>query len=287
MQKIELCFSGKGELEIVIPKIIHYCWFGKNQKPDLVNRCIDTWRKFCPDWEIVEWNESNVDINYSPYVREAYESKKWAFVSDVVRLDVVLRFGGIYLDTDVELKAPIDELLIYDSFFAYESNRNINTGIGFGAIKGHLYVAAMLKCYSNKSFIINGKMCVDPCPALNTEALLDVEKRFMRNGIKQFIDNNYILSAEEYSNYAFHHEAKSWVAGEKWVRKKAYKDTRIKRYLRDSKRFEFVEKHFSKKIVAIYTFLVYDFLEVEKRYYIRRFINKLKEKNEYDKRMYL
>lgn len=262
----------------MIPKIIHYCWFGGNQKTDIVNRCIDSWHKFCPDWEIIEWNESNVNINCYHYVKEAYDSKKWAFVSDVVRLNVVLQLGGVYLDTDVELKKSLDELLKYDSFFAYESERNINTGIGFGAVKGHLYVASMLECYVNKNFIVNGKLCMEPCPALNTESLLNVESQFARNGMKQIIDNNCILSAEEYSNYAFHHGAKSWVDGEKWVRKKDYKDTRLKKYLRDPKRFVFIEKYFNRKIVDIYTFFAYDFLEVGMTYYIKRIFNKLMER---------
>lgn len=78
----------------MIPKIIHYCWFGGNEKPDIVKRCIDSWYKFCPDWEIVEWNETNFDINAVPYMKEAYEQGKWAFVSDVARLLIVYQSGG-------------------------------------------------------------------------------------------------------------------------------------------------------------------------------------------------
>lgn len=89
----------------MIPKKIHYCWFGGNPKSDLILTCIKSWKNFCPDYEIIEWNENNWDINYNQYTREAYQAKKWAFVSDVARLDIVYRYGGLYLDTDVELKA--------------------------------------------------------------------------------------------------------------------------------------------------------------------------------------
>ena len=98
-------------------KKIHYCWFGGNQKSDLILKCIDSWKKFMPDYEIIEWNESNFDINCNTYVKEAYNSKKWAFVSDYVRLWVIYNFGGIYFDTDVELINNIDDLLDCNAFF--------------------------------------------------------------------------------------------------------------------------------------------------------------------------
>lgn len=78
----------------MIPKIIHYCWFGGNEKPDIIKKCIESWKKFCPDWEIKEWNETNFDVNAVPYMKEAYEMKKWAFVSDIARLLIVYQSGG-------------------------------------------------------------------------------------------------------------------------------------------------------------------------------------------------
>lgn len=83
----------------MIPKIIHYCWFGGNPKSNLIKQCIDSWKKYCPDYQIIEWNESNFDINCNPYVKAAYEDKKWAFVSDYARLYIVYNRGGGYIST--------------------------------------------------------------------------------------------------------------------------------------------------------------------------------------------
>ena len=98
-------------MEQKIPKIIHYCWFGGNPLPDIVQKCIESWKKYCPDYEIIKWDESNFDVNCCDYAKEAYEAKKWAFVSDYCRFYVLNKQGGIYLDTDVELIKPIDNLL--------------------------------------------------------------------------------------------------------------------------------------------------------------------------------
>lgn len=95
----------------MIPKVIHYCWFGGKEKPELVKKCIDSWKKYCPDWEIYEWNETNFDISLVVYMKEAYEMKKWAFVSDVARLMIIYLNGGVYLDTDVELTGSIETWL--------------------------------------------------------------------------------------------------------------------------------------------------------------------------------
>ena len=102
----------------MIPKVIHYCWFGGNPLPDEAKRCIDSWKKYCPDYKIIEWNESNYDVNSNEYMKAAYNEKKWAFVSDYARVDVVYRYGGIYMDTDVELIKPLDKFL-YQSPYQY------------------------------------------------------------------------------------------------------------------------------------------------------------------------
>ena len=99
---------------MAIPKKIHYCWFGRNEIPEKTLRCIESWKKYCPDYEIIQWNEDNYDINKIPYMKDAYKEKKWAFVSDYARLDVIYQYGGIYLDTDVELVNSLDDLLEYD-----------------------------------------------------------------------------------------------------------------------------------------------------------------------------
>ncbi|MBR4241618.1 MAG: hypothetical protein IKR97_05300, partial [Eubacterium sp.] len=104
----------------MIPKKIHYCWFGGNPLPDSVLKCIESWKHFCPDYEIIQWNEENYDINKFQYAKEAHDAKKWAFVSDLARLDIVYNEGGIYLDTDVELIRSLDSLLDNKCFLAIE-----------------------------------------------------------------------------------------------------------------------------------------------------------------------
>lgn len=258
----------------MIPKIIHYCWFGNSPKPEIVKECIESWHKYCPDWQIKEWNEKNLDVMAIPYMNEAYKSKKWAFVSDVARLLVIYREGGIYLDTDVELLAPIDSWLDSDAFYAFESNRNIASGLGFGAVKRHASVEAMLKYYEKKHFIVNGKPKMVPCPDGNTEALKTLYPVFKRDGTSQKFEGVKVLSAADYLSKAVHHGAMSWVKGAE-KRKKPYRETRLKTYLRDSRVFDFLEKYCGKRTVKIYTFLAYDFLEMGITYYIKRLLKRL------------
>lgn len=113
----------------MIPKKIHYCWFGRGQKPELAKRCIASWKKYCPDYEIKEWNEDNFDLDLYPYVREAYDNRKFAFVTDVVRLYALLKEGGIYMDTDVEVLKPLDSLCKYDAVSGFETESRIPTGL--------------------------------------------------------------------------------------------------------------------------------------------------------------
>lgn len=109
----------------MIPKIIHYCWFGGTEKSPLIKKCIQTWRDVMPDYEIKEWNEKNFDINTVPFVKEAYESRKWAFVADYVRLYAMYHDGGVYLDTDVKVLKKFDEFLKYSFFTCQESHPDI------------------------------------------------------------------------------------------------------------------------------------------------------------------
>ena len=110
-------------------RIIHYCWFGGNNKTDIILKCIESWKKYFPEWEIKEWNESNFDIRHNLYVSQAYDSKKWAFVSDYVRFWALEKYGGLYFDTDVEVIRPFNDLLENDAFAGFETDKYINPGL--------------------------------------------------------------------------------------------------------------------------------------------------------------
>lgn len=158
----------------MIPKKIHYCWFGRGQKPKLAEKCIASWKKYCPDYEIIEWNEDNFDINMNPYTKMCYEQKKFAFLSDYVRLWVVYNNGGIYFDTDVELIKKPDFLLENQAFFGFEQspqnpkNAQNNTGLAFGSVATGLALKVMLAEYDP---LLDGLHGVIGCPKLNTDAL--------------------------------------------------------------------------------------------------------------------
>lgn len=155
-----------------IPKIIHYFWFGNKQKPKLIARCIASWKKFCPDYEIIEWNEKNFNVSICDYTKEAYEEKKWAFVSDYARLWVIYQYGGIYLDTDVELIKSLDEVLKNEVFFASEDNNSVSSGLGFGAKKHNPLVKYLLNEYESIHFKrSDGSLDLTPCPVRQTNRL--------------------------------------------------------------------------------------------------------------------
>jgi len=139
-----------------IPKIIHYCWFGKNPLSELAIKCIETWKKYCPDYEIKRWDESNFDIESNEYVKEAWDSKKWAFVADCARLNALFNFGGIYMDTDVELIKNLDGFLKHKAFFGFENDERISTAT-IGSFKENPYFKLLLHYYDNRKFIMPDK----------------------------------------------------------------------------------------------------------------------------------
>ena len=161
----------------MIPKIIHYFWIGGNPKPESVLYCIESWKKYCPDYEIIEWNESNYDFTKNEYMYQAYQAKKWGFVPDYARLDVVYQHGGIYFDTDVELIKKPDHLLENMAFFGFDRARDIskNTvacGLGFGAEQKHPILKDMMDMYSGVLFLKqDGSLDQTPSPIYTTECL--------------------------------------------------------------------------------------------------------------------
>lgn len=136
-----------------IPKIIHYCWFGGKEKPKLAEKCIKSWKKFCPDYQIIEWNEGNFDISAAPlYVRQAYEAGRWAFVTDYVRLKAMTEMGGIYMDTDVEVIKPLDPYLKHEAFAGFEHETRIQTGL-LACQKGFPLFKDFMAYYDTASFL--------------------------------------------------------------------------------------------------------------------------------------
>lgn len=207
----------------MIPKIIHYCWFGHGEKPRLAQKCISSWQEQCPDFEIIEWNEENFEIDKYPYAKFCYENKKWAFLSDFVRLEVICQYGGVYFDTDVELVKPLDELLEYEAFFGFEDDKHVATGLGFGAVPGHITVKNMRQQYMNMETDEKGEYLLVTCPALNTEAVLPLGVQL--NGKVQVVEDAIFLPREYLNPYddptgklrktqntiAIHWYAKSWL----------------------------------------------------------------------------
>lgn len=146
----------------MIPKVIHYCWFGGNPLPPLAEKCIASWRKYLPDYEIRRWDEENFDVNAIPYTSQAYEAKKYAFVSDYARFWILNQHGGIYFDTDVEIIAPVDSIIAAGPFMGCENasrpgepaaSLGVNPGLGMGASAHARLCEEILDIYSRKSFI--------------------------------------------------------------------------------------------------------------------------------------
>ena len=190
----------------MIPKILHYCWFGGNVLPDSVIKLKKTWKKYCPDYEIKEWNETNFDVRENVYCKEAYEAHKWAFVSDYVRLKVLHEFGGFYLDTDVEVLKSLDPLRKYNAVSGFESDHFIPTGT-MAAVPNNEWIALLLHDYDNRHF---KKEDGSYDLTTNVEVITRLTKESYHlklNGEKVVFGNNIALLPFDYLC------AKSWKTG--------------------------------------------------------------------------
>lgn len=205
----------------MIPKKIHYCWFGKNKIPHKFQKFIKGWKKKCPDYEIILWNENNYDLSVNKYVKEAAKCQKWAFVSDFARIDLIERFGGIYLDTDVELLKNFDDLLDNEGFCGFECSDYINFGLGFGAVEHNPLLIEIKNYYETLTFKPNFEEN-ETCPQIQTKFFK--KHGLIQNRENQEIEHFKIFSTEYFcpknynsiydnlteNSYSIHHFYASW-----------------------------------------------------------------------------
>lgn len=223
----ETLIHSRMKKEIQIPKIIHYCWFGGNPVPEKEQMCIDSWKKMCPDYEIIRWTEDNYDVHKNRYMGQAYDTRKWGFVVDFARLDLVTTYGGVYLDADVELIQPLDELLKFKAFAGYESKNYVAFGLGFGSVKNHKIMEANKEVYEKIMFShSDGSLNLTASPVIQTDTLK--EFGFRPDGHFQMIEDMAILPPEflcgmnvstrmlelTHNTHAIHHYSASWMTDE-------------------------------------------------------------------------
>lgn len=208
----------------IIPKTIHYIWFGGNPLGEKELACIESWKKFCPDYEIVRWDESNFDVRANQYCSEAYDAKKWAFVSDYARLWVLVNHGGIYMDTDVEVVKPLDRFLIHEAFSGFESNCDILTGL-MSCRCGFPLFADLLHDYDDRAFV-RGDGSLDTTTNVTAITKACLKRGFVPNNKYQVIDGFALYPSDWFcpkdhdsglmhlteNTHAIHHFAGSWLS---------------------------------------------------------------------------
>lgn len=222
-----------------IPKVIHYCWFGKNPLPKSAEKCINSWKKYCPDYKIIRWDEDNFDVNCNEYCKFAYENKKWAFLSDYARLKVVYENGGIYLDTDVELLKPLDKLLENGAYMGFQDEEYVATGLGFAAEAGHPFIEENMRYYE----ALTDFGTLRACPIITTELLSAHEITATNGGIAEaaglkLYPPEYLSPKDERSGitvktkntYSIHHYDASWF-------EKSWKENQLKRWKEEKRRY--------------------------------------------------
>ena len=205
----------------MIPKIIHYIWFGRGPKSELIQKCIHSWQLYMPEYKIIEWNEDNYILNFA-YEKEAMEHKKYAFVSDVARLRIIAEYGGIYLDTDVELIRSLEPLLEQGGFLGFERKNSVNTGLGIAAPPGDETIKRLLAEYESIHFSTEDGIDQTACPVRNTQGLKKLG--LIPNNTKQRIGNIIVYPNDYFcpldydsgklrlteNTFAIHHYGYSW-----------------------------------------------------------------------------
>ena len=228
----------------MIPKIIHYCWFGRGALSELAQKCIASWKKYLPDYEIKEWNEDNFDVNIIPYTAEAYQAKKYAFVSDYARFWILYKYGGVYFDTDVEVIRPMDDIIERGNFMGFETDpkpqlkadASVNPGLGMGVAPGLGIIKKMLDYYEGRHFeFIPGGIGQLTIVHIATEVLRKAGLK-QQQGIQQ-VDDMWIYPAEYFcpinlktgrihvrpNTRTIHHYAGTWqdkhFSFKEWIKK--------------------------------------------------------------------
>lgn len=218
----------------MIPKVIHYCWFGGKPLPNTVKKLITNWKEVCPEYKVIQWDESNFDVMQNDFIAEAYKNKSWAFVSDYARLKILYDNGGIYLDTDVELLKDFD-FLLDSNFFACISQKEhlCNTGLGFGAEKGCQVLRRMLNVYDNLKFDPKNKDRI-ACPIVqdpiirefgyeNTDNVVSINgltilpPRYM-DPLSPGMSTNLLCE----DTISIHHYSATWTSGKNRVKRKLF-----------------------------------------------------------------
>lgn len=218
---------------MAIPKKIHYCWFGDKPKPESVQRCIASWKKHCPDYEIIEWSEKNFDVSINKYCKQAYDKKVWGFVPDYIRVWIIYNYGGIYLDTDVQILRSFDSLLSNRAFAGFELNSSedpsegafVNFGQGFGAEPHNPIIKAHMDVYEDVDFVLeDGSLNKIPSPKYTTALLVRYGLDRKRNEIQNL--GEIIVYPQEYfcpkdyytgeihktaNTFSIHHYDASWL----------------------------------------------------------------------------
>lgn len=215
-----------------IPRIIHYVWLGNKPKPRKIEKCIASWERFCPDYKIIEWNEQNFDVNSHPFLKEAYDAGNYAFASDIIRLMVLIKHGGIYVDADVEFIKSIDPLLqVNDSFVGFETDEYVNSGQMLGATPNNQLIKEHLDLYDDLSFKDCDNIHNIACPILFTQLLK--KHGLVCDGTEQRVAFLHVYPADYFNpfevrtgkmkktenSYSIHWSAHSWVSMNKIAKK--------------------------------------------------------------------
>ncbi len=217
----------------MIPKKIHYVWVGGKEKPSSIKKCLKTWRKYLNDYEIVEWNEGNFDINKHPFVKAAYNAKKWAFVSDYIRAYVIYNEGGIYLDTDNSVLKKLDDLLDNRAFVGFE-NCDYPFTACFGAEKHHPFVKKLLDYYDSVDFAFDKD---NQFENVNTKIASQIlikefgckpnnEEQLLKEDIKVYKDD--VLCNPSKNSYVIHIFTGTWMEGKRGLKQKISKSLKLK-----------------------------------------------------------